>query len=76
MLTIRLSLRGKKNRRTYRIVASEARSKLDGKFTFDLGSFCPQKNTLELKEALYLQLIAKGAKPSPSVEKIIALHKK
>ena len=71
MLSIRLVLRGKKSQRSYRIIAAEARSKLNGHFAYDLGSWSPLTKKLNLNQELYSKLISQGAKPSSTIQKIV-----
>ncbi|MCA9297450.1 MAG: 30S ribosomal protein S16 [Alphaproteobacteria bacterium] len=73
MVRIRLSRRGAKKKPFYRVVASDQRSKRDGRFIEQLGYYDPMKNPLELKLDLERidALIAKGAQPSDTVARLI-----
>jgi small subunit ribosomal protein S16 len=77
MVKLRLKQTGKKNARTYRIVASDARNKRDGKDLEILGFYNPQqeksKMTLDIEAAD--KWIANGAQMTERVEKIYKLVK-
>ena len=73
---IRLSRIGKKNSPCWRIVALDSRKKRDGAFLDNLGTYDPLKH--EIVHFHYDRVndwIAKGAECSPSVIKIIKMHK-
>jgi len=71
MLKIKLSLRGKKNRRTYRIVVAEARSKRDGKFVDDLGWWNPHENTHRIDKKKMVVWQQKGAQLTEGVRRLL-----
>ena len=50
MLKIKLSQRGKRNQRTWRIIVAEAKSKRDGKYTDNLGYYNPHTDEFEVDE--------------------------
>lgn len=72
---IRLSRLGKKNRPFWRIVATEERSKRDGAFLEDLGTYDPIKHKLL---QVHLESIKawmdKGALCSPTVAKLLKTY--
>lgn len=71
MLKIKLFQKGKKHQRTYRIVVAEARSKRDGKFTDDLGSWNPKENQFKVDEEKFKLWQKNGARLTEGVKKII-----
>ena len=71
MLKIKLSPRGIKHHRSYRIVVAECRSKYDGKFVDDLGFYTPQTKTLEVSKAKIEEWQKKGALLTVGVEKLL-----
>jgi small subunit ribosomal protein S16 len=70
---IRLTRVGAKGRPVYRIVAANSVSPRDGKFLEILGSYDPKKDPPEvtLKEDLVRSWLAKGAKPTLTVSKLL-----
>ena len=71
MLKIKLQTRGKKHQRTYRIVLAEARSKADGKFIDDLGSYSPITKEMSLDKAKMKKWIKNGAQLTTGVDKLL-----
>lgn len=72
---IRLSKLGKKNRPYWRIVALEERSKRDGAFLEDLGTYDAIKHkVVQLHLERIQDWVAKGALCSPTVTKILKTH--
>lgn len=73
MLVIRLSRTGRRNQPKYRVVVTEDSSKIQGKPVSVLGYYMP--TSLDKKLVLDLEAvrawIAKGAKPSNTVSKIL-----
>ena len=70
---IRLSKVGRKHQVSFRIVACDTRTKRDGKFLENLGFFNPyNKPQLKIDRERYKSWITKGAKPSPTVAKLIS----
>lgn len=73
---IRLSKLGKKNRPYWRIVALEERSKRDGAFLEDLGTYDAIKHqVIKLHLERIQDWVAKGALCSPTVTKILKTHR-
>jgi small subunit ribosomal protein S16 len=70
---IRLTRVGAKGRPVYRIVAANSVSPRDGKFLEILGNYDPKKDPPEvtLKEDLVKSWLAKGAKPTLTVSKLL-----
>ncbi len=72
-LVIRLTHVGKKGERRFRVVVKEKRSRRDGKAIEELGWFekttTGQKKEINGERAKYW--ISQGAKPSPTVEKLL-----
>lgn len=77
MLKIKLSRFGKRNYPVYRIIVAEARSKRDGKYTDQLGTYNPnhQPATITLDKTKYTNWLTKGAKPTDTVKKLVAKTK-
>lgn len=72
---IRLSKLGKKNRPYWRIVALEERSKRDGSFLEDLGTYDSFKHqVIQIHLDRIQDWVAKGALCSPTVARIIKTH--
>ena len=72
-VVIRLSKTGKRGEARYRVVVTEKRYRRDGKPIETLGWY--EKKEKEEKKIIdnerYNYWISKGAKPSPTVEKIV-----
>lgn len=74
---VRLSRFGKKKHPFYRIVAIDSRSKRDGRFLEDLGTYNPISGEIVQFHGEQLEAwISKGAIPSEAVEKIQKMYKK
>ena len=71
MLKIKLSPRGKKNQITYRIVVAESRSKINGKFTDNLGFYTPQTKTLQIDKEKLAEWQTKGAQITTGLDKLL-----
>lgn len=76
MLKIKLFQKGKTNQRTYRIVIAEAKSKRDGYFVDDLGSWDPKTRNLRLDVEKLKKWQEKGAQLTEGVRKILAQQNK
>lgn len=71
---IRLAVSGKKNQIAYRIVASDTRSKRDGKFLEILGFYNPTSNAVEklrIEKDKIASWVKKGAIITPAVALLI-----
>ena len=74
---IRLSRMGKTNRPYWRLVAMDSRKKRDGAALDNLGTYDPIKHTIiQLHEDRINEWVSKGAQCSPTVIKLIKMHKK
>ena len=69
---IRLRRMGAKKRPFYRILVADARSKRDGKFIDDLGTYNPLTNPTELKidHDKALKWLSNGAIPTDTVKSL------
>ena len=78
MLKIKLSRAGKKNLPHYKIVVNEARSKRDGKFVEELGVYNPTTTpkTFKLDQKRLDFWLARGAKATPTVKRLLNFHAK
>ena len=78
MVKIRLFRTGTKNKISYRIVASETRSKLNGKNLAVLGFYDPKTKpeTVKIDRALLDSWCKKGAQLTPAVKKLISRNEK
>lgn len=72
-VVIRLSKIGKRGEARYRIVVTEKRYRRDGEPIESLGWYekRDKNEDSEINNARYDYWISKGAKPSPTVEKIV-----
>jgi len=71
MLKIKLSPRGKKHQRTYRIVIAEQHSKVDGRFIDELGFYTPQTKTLNIDQDKLARWQKNGAQLTTGVDKLL-----
>ena len=62
---------GKKGQHSFRVVVQEKRSKLQGKFTDDLGWFNPHTNQVKLNQERLKYWLGNGAQLTESMEKVI-----
>ena len=70
---IRLTKTGKKHQISYRVVATDTRTKRDGKFLEILGTFNPlQNNLFKLNQERLNYWLSKGAILSGAVAKLIS----
>ena len=74
MLKIRLARTGKKNQPSYRIIVKEARSKRDGAYLENLGTYQPlaKSSQIKLDQNRYQHWLGHGAKPSPTIRHLVA----
>ena len=72
MLKIKLTRTGKKNQPSYRVIVQEARAKNNGKVTDILGHYNPltKPSEVSIDKKKYQEWVAKGAKPTPTVENL------
>lgn len=73
MLKIKLTPIGKKHAIKYRVVVLPEHSKLTGSVVDLLGYWTPLENKLEVDKARVADWIAKGAQPTATVRKLLAL---
>lgn len=73
-VVIRLSKTGKRGEARFRVVVTEKRYRRDGKPIESLGWYEKKESEQkkEINKERYDYWISKGAKPSPTVEKIIS----
>ena len=73
MLRIRLTRMGAKKKPFYRVIVKERRSKRDGKYLENLGTYDPMKKPAEvyLDHDRIEYWISKGAQPSETVASLI-----
>ena len=71
---LRLKRMGAKQKPFYRIVAADSRTKRDGKFLENVGTYNPVKNPAEVKvdEEKALYWLKKGAIPTETVRNILS----
>ena len=76
-VSIRLRREGSNKRPRYRVVVTDSRSPRDGRFIEIIGHYNPVTNPPEVKidRAKAAEWIRKGAQPSNTVRKLIALEK-
>ncbi len=72
---LRLKRMGKKKQPTYRIVAADSRSPRDGRFIEVIGTYAPraEPSLIEVDNARAVEWLAKGAKASEAVRKILEI---
>lgn len=71
MLKIKLRPNGKIHQRSFRIVVAEQHSKMDGKYTADLGFYTPATKTLEINKEEMEKWIKNGAQLTLGVNKLL-----
>jgi len=70
---IRLARAGAKKRPFYQIVVADGRSRRDGSFIENVGTYDPTKNpaAVKLNEEKALAWLAKGAQPTDTVRQLL-----
>ncbi len=78
MLAIRLMRMGAKKQPTYRVVVKEQRSKRDGAYLENVGTYNPTRNPAEVKLNLerVRYWIERGAQPTATVNRLIKSQSK
>jgi small subunit ribosomal protein S16 len=78
LLAIRLMRMGAKKRPAYRVIVKEQRSKRDGAYLENLGTYNPTREPAEVKLDLarVQYWIERGAQPSPTVDRLIKSQSK
>ena len=73
MVKIRLTRIGKKKMPFYKIVVSDSRNPVDGRFIEQIGTYDPNTNpsTVKIDEALAQKWLSQGAQPTDSVAKLM-----
>ncbi len=74
MLKIKLFRIGKNDEARYRIVVTEARSKITGEYTASLGWYNPANNTIKIDKDAYTNWLKKGAQPTPTVKSLVTKY--
>ncbi len=70
---IRLARAGAKKRPFYQVVVADERSRRDGRYIENMGTYDPTKNpaVLKLNEEKVLAWISKGAQPTDTVKQLL-----
>lgn len=70
---IRLARAGSKKRPFYQVVVADERSRRDGRYIENMGTYDPTKNpaALKLNEEKVLAWIGKGAQPTDTVRQLL-----
>ncbi|MEK7555346.1 MAG: 30S ribosomal protein S16 [Patescibacteria group bacterium] len=75
MLSIKLKRIGKKHQASFRIITTEKRSKLVGKFIEDLGWYNPQNKEFNLNKKRVDYWMKNGAQPTDSIHNLLVRAK-
>lgn len=71
-VVLRMARRGTTHRPFYHIVAADQRSRRDGRYLDQIGSYDPLgETTLELDEEKAKKWLSVGARQSPTVQKLL-----
>ena len=76
MLTLRLARAGTKKRPVYHLVATDSRSRRDGRFIENLGYYIPNRNVLVLKQDRIDYWLSVGATTSETAGHVIKKAKR
>lgn len=76
MLTLRLARAGTKKRPVYHLVATDSRSRRDGRFIENLGYYIPGRNVLVLKQDRIDYWMSVGAAASETARQLIRKGKR
>ncbi len=70
---IRLARAGAKKRPFYQVVVADERSRRDGRFLENMGTYDPTKNpaVVKLNEAKIIAWLGKGAQPTDTVKQLL-----
>lgn len=71
-VTLRLRRTGAKNKPSFRVVATDVRNPRDGRFIENLGYYSPRTHEEKIDLVRIDYWLSKGAKPSETVQDIIA----
>ena len=69
---LRLTRMGAKKRPTYRIVASDSRTKRDGEYLESIGTYNPIAKETKINEEVALKWLRTGAQPSDTVRNLLS----
>ena len=69
---LRLTRMGATKRPTYRIVASDSRTKRDGEYLELVGTYNPIANETKINEEVALKWLKTGAQPSDTVRNLLS----
>ena len=69
---LRLTRMGAKKRPTYRIVASDSRTKRDGEYLELIGTYNPIAKETKINEEIALKWLRTGAQPSDTVKNLLS----
>lgn len=72
MIKIRLSKRGAKNSKFYRVVVTESKTKATSKYLENIGFFNPSQNDFKIDKDAYKKWVEKGAVVADSIKKLLA----
>lgn len=72
MVKLRLIPTGKSVQPSFRVVAIDARSKLNGKYIDILGFYDPIKKVIKINEELALKFLLTGAQPTGTVRNLLS----
>jgi len=75
MLVIRLTRIGKKNQPSFRVVLTEKKNPVKGKFIEILGSYNPRLKTKSLRAERIKYWLSQGAQASPTVHNLLVSEK-
>lgn len=75
MLAIKLKRIGKKGQASFRIIIAEKRSKINGRFTEDLGWYNPHTNKFKINMERVDYWTKSGAQPTPSMKNLLKKQK-
>ena len=70
MLAIKLKRTGKKHQASFRVIVTEKRSKVFGRFLDDLGWSNPRTDAFDLKKDRVNHWLKVGAQPTPTVHNL------
>jgi small subunit ribosomal protein S16 len=76
MLSIRMRRVGSKKKPYFRVVVTEARSKIEADFVENLGTYNPRSKPaqVDINKERVQHWLSKGARPSDSVRTLLAKH--
>lgn len=71
MLSIKLKRIGKKHQASFRIIVTEKRSKLQGRYVEDLGWLNPRSDEFQINKARVEYWLKSGARPTDTVYNLL-----